>query len=32
MSTMLLWPRRVLESQLARPLILIVAIFVLWDP
>ena len=31
MSTMLLWPRRVLESQLARPLILIVAIFVLWD-
>jgi NitT/TauT family transport system permease protein len=31
MSTVLLWPRRVLESQLARPLILIVAIFVLWD-
>jgi NitT/TauT family transport system permease protein len=31
MSTMLLWPRRVLESQLARPLILIAAIFVLWD-
>src|SRR5437763_10285798 len=31
MSTVLLWPRRVVESQLARPLILIVAIFVLWD-
>src|SRR6202790_4268214 len=31
MSTVHLWPRRVLESQLARPLILIVAIFVLWD-
>ena len=31
MSTVLSWPRRVLESQLARPLILIVAIFVLWD-
>src|SRR5712672_2809053 len=31
MSTVLLWPRRVLESQIARPLILIVAIFVLWD-
>jgi NitT/TauT family transport system permease protein len=31
MSTVFLWPRRVLESQLARPLILIVAIFVLWD-
>lgn len=31
MSTVLLWPRRVLESQLARPLVLIVAIFFLWD-
>lgn len=31
MSTVHLWPRRVLESQLARPLILIVVIFVLWD-
>ena len=31
MSTVHLWPRRVLESQLARPLILVVAIFVLWD-
>jgi len=31
MSPIYLWPRRVLESQLARPLILIVAIFILWD-
>ena len=31
MSTVHLWPRRVVESQLARPLILIVVIFVLWD-
>ena len=31
MSPIHLWPRRVLESQLARPLILIVAIFILWD-
>src|SRR6202158_957041 len=31
MSTVHLWPRRVLESQLARPLILIVVIFILWD-
>src|SRR5256885_6438674 len=31
MSTVHLWPRRVVESQLARPLILIVLIFVLWD-
>src|SRR5438046_6659055 len=31
MSTVHLWPRRLVESQLARPLILIVLIFVLWD-
>src|ERR1700693_6185338 len=31
MSTVLLWPRRVLESQIARPVLLIVAIFVLWE-
>src|SRR4030081_3469700 len=31
MSTVHLWPRRVVESQLARPLILIAVIFVLWD-
>jgi NitT/TauT family transport system permease protein len=31
MSSMSLWPRRVLESQLARPVILLVMIFVLWD-
>ena len=31
MSTAHLWPRRILESQLARPLILIVVIFILWD-
>ncbi len=31
MSSMSLWPRRILESQLARPVILIAAIFVLWD-
>jgi NitT/TauT family transport system permease protein len=31
MSTVHVWPRRVVESQLARPLILIVVIFVLWD-
>ena len=31
MSTVHPWPRRVVESQLARPLILIVVIFVLWD-
>ena len=31
MSTVHLWPRRVVKSQLARPLILIVVIFVLWD-
>src|SRR6266851_1047206 len=31
MSTVHLWPRRLLESQLARPLILIVVIFALWD-
>ena len=31
MPTVRPWPRRILESQLARPLILIVAVFVLWD-
>ncbi len=25
------WPRRLLESEIARPLILVVALFVLWD-
>jgi NitT/TauT family transport system permease protein len=31
MSTLLSWPRRIVESQLGRPLILIALIFVLWD-
>jgi len=31
MPTVRVWSRRVLESEIARPLILIVAVFVLWD-
>src|SRR6266496_4165245 len=31
MPTVRVWPRRILESEIARPLILIVAVFVLWD-
>jgi len=31
MSSIHSWPRRVLESQLVRPLILIIVIFLLWD-
>ena len=31
MPTVRVWSRRILESEIARPLILIVAVFVLWD-
>jgi NitT/TauT family transport system permease protein len=31
MSSVIQWPRRILESQIARPMILIVVIFILWD-
>ena len=31
MPTVRIWSRRVLESEIARPLFLIVAVFVLWD-
>jgi NitT/TauT family transport system permease protein len=31
MSSIHSWPRRVLESQLVRPLILIIVVFLLWD-